>query len=333
MKKSIITLAILLIILTRTNAQVPQKVNYQAMLRDNSGVVLSQKAVKIRFEILKGNSSGPSVYSETHSITTTEQGIINLQIGTGISDDDFSSIDWTNDSYFLSVEMDANGGNNFTHLGASEIVSVPYAITARTAEIVSWKNIQNKPEFAYVAITGNYGDLLNKPWTKAASNIYYNEGKVGIGTSAPDYKLQIVDSNNKVVLGYQPAYDGPFLNLYSSITEAAPMLAFGVAKREYYKYERVLALKDWAYIYGNNLNLGVSILPDMQYAPEGLYIKRGGFVGIGIENPKAKLEIADGDVYIKDIERGIIMTSPNGQCWRGVLNDSGILEFSAIDCP
>ena len=101
----------------------------------------------------------------------------------------------------------------------------------------------------------------------------------------------------------------------------------------YLQSEKTLALKDWGYVYGNNLNLGISILPDMQYAPEGLYIKRGGLVGIGTSSPAAKLEIADGDIYIKDIDKGIIMTSPNGQCWRGTINNSGVLQFSAIPCP
>jgi hypothetical protein len=58
-----------------------------------------------------------------------------------------------------------------------------------------------------------------------------------------------------------------------------------------------------------------------------------GEVGIGTSDPCARLEIADGDVYISDIERGIIMKSPDGQCWRGTLDDSGILRFNPIDCP
>ncbi len=182
----------------------------------------------------------------------------------------------------MKIELDPDGGNNFYVLGTNSLSSVPYALLAKNAEEVDWSNIQNKifadstkDGILSFADWNRFNNTGSSFWKMNNHNLYYNDGNVGIGTSAPDFKLQIVDSNNKVVIGYQPAYDGPFLNLYSSITEAAPMLAFGVAKREYYKYERVLALKDWAYIYGNNLNLGVSILPDMQYAPEGLYIKRG----------------------------------------------------------
>ncbi|MBE0638177.1 MAG: T9SS type A sorting domain-containing protein, partial [Bacteroidales bacterium] len=41
----------------------------------------------------------------------------------------------------------------------------------------------------------------------------------------------------------------------------------------------------------------------------------------------------NGDIFIEDITKGIIMKSPNGQCWRGVLSDNGQLVFSVVTCP
>ncbi len=55
-------------------------------------------------------------------------------------------------------------------------------------------------------------------------------------------------------------------------------------------------------------------------------------VGIGTEQPEAKLQITDGDVFIESIDHGIIMKSPDGQCWRGTLDNSGNLNFMEIDC-
>jgi hypothetical protein len=55
-------------------------------------------------------------------------------------------------------------------------------------------------------------------------------------------------------------------------------------------------------------------------------------VGIGTDMPEAKLQITDGDVFIESIDRGIIMKSPDGQCWRGTLDNNGNLNFTAIDC-
>jgi len=66
---------------------------------------------------------------------------------------------------------------------------------------------------------------------------------------------------------------------------------------------------------------------------ERLRIDSIGNIGIGIKEPMAKLQVADGDIYISDIEKGIIMKSPDGNCWRGVLDNAGQLIFTKIDCP
>ena len=63
------------------------------------------------------------------------------------------------------------------------------------------------------------------------------------------------------------------------------------------------------------------------------FVFEAGNVGIGSTNPEAKLQISGGDVYIEDINQGIIMKSPNGQCWRGTLTDQGMLSFVPTSCP
>ncbi len=58
-----------------------------------------------------------------------------------------------------------------------------------------------------------------------------------------------------------------------------------------------------------------------------------GKVGIGTTAPVARLQIADGDVFIQDIDYGIIMKSPDGNCWRGTLDNTGRLNFYMLpDC-
>jgi hypothetical protein len=58
-----------------------------------------------------------------------------------------------------------------------------------------------------------------------------------------------------------------------------------------------------------------------------------GNVGIGTTSPAARLQVADGDIFIQDINHGLIMKSPDGNCWRGTLNNSGQLEFVQLqDC-
>jgi hypothetical protein len=55
-----------------------------------------------------------------------------------------------------------------------------------------------------------------------------------------------------------------------------------------------------------------------------------GNVGIGTDHPDAKLQVTGGDIFIEDINRGIIMKSPDGNCWRGILNNQGQLEFTMV---
>lgn len=75
---------------------------------------------------------------------------------------------------------------------------------------------------------------------------------------------------------------------------------------------------------------------NMENTYAGYFEGKGYFsenVGVGVKKPSSKLEVADGDIYISDIDKGIIMKSPDGNCWRGVLDNFGQLTFSMIDCP
>ena len=58
-----------------------------------------------------------------------------------------------------------------------------------------------------------------------------------------------------------------------------------------------------------------------------------GNVGLNETNPQSKLHIKDGDIYLEEINRGVIMKSPNGQCWRYTPDDTGQLIGSPISCP
>jgi len=59
----------------------PQKINFQSVLRNSVGEVLSNKSVSIRISILSGSTTGTNVYSETHSKTTDASGLLSIQIG------------------------------------------------------------------------------------------------------------------------------------------------------------------------------------------------------------------------------------------------------------
>lgn len=124
-------LSVLLFITTIIYAQVPQGINYQTIVRNNSGEVISNQNVSLRFSIRSGSPTGTISYSETHNTSTNTQGIINLIVGQGApTSGSFSNVNWSSASHFLTVELDPQGGANFQTMGTSQLMSVPYALSA-----------------------------------------------------------------------------------------------------------------------------------------------------------------------------------------------------------
>jgi len=146
--KKIITLAILLFSVIAF-AQAPSKMSYQSVIRNNKGILLSDKKVTIQISILRGSEKGEAVYIETHKSFTNSNGLVTLEIGTGENKTGkFSDVDWANGSYFIKTATDARGGTNFDIVGISELLSVPYALNAKTVEN---------------GFSGDFNDLRNKP--------------------------------------------------------------------------------------------------------------------------------------------------------------------------
>jgi hypothetical protein len=117
-------------------AQTPQSFRYQAVARDNSGDILANQAVSFRISILSGSVSGTVAYTETHTgLSTNAFGLVELEIGKGTPiTGTFSSINWGSNSYFVKIEMDPAGGIAYQVLSTSQLLSVPYALHAKTVE-------------------------------------------------------------------------------------------------------------------------------------------------------------------------------------------------------
>lgn len=109
-------------------AQVPQKMSYQAVIRNNSNTLVVNSPVGMQISILQTSVSGAIVYSETHTVVTNANGLVSLEIGNGAPIlGSFSAINWANGPYFVKTETDPTGGTNYTISGTSQLLSVPYA--------------------------------------------------------------------------------------------------------------------------------------------------------------------------------------------------------------
>jgi hypothetical protein len=129
MKRSVSMLVIVFAIVIAAMAQPPQAFKYQVVVRDASGDILSNQAVSLRISIHDGFPSGTVVYQETHYAVTNQFGLVNINIGYGTPVlGSFSSIDWGSGSKYLETELDPTGGSNYTSMGTTQLMSVPYAL-------------------------------------------------------------------------------------------------------------------------------------------------------------------------------------------------------------
>jgi uncharacterized protein (TIGR02145 family) len=134
MKRSFILSLVMLINLIAF-AQAPQKMSYQAVIRNNSDQLVTNQAIGIRISILQGSPTGTDIYVETQRPTTNANGLATFEIGGGnVVRGTFAGINWTSGVYFIKTEIDPSGGRSYTITGTSQILSVPYALYAKISE-------------------------------------------------------------------------------------------------------------------------------------------------------------------------------------------------------
>ena len=158
-------------------AQTPEKMSYQAIVRDANNTLLVDKLVGIQVSILQNSETGLEVYIETHSVVTNMNGLVALEIGMGVTSYDFSSIDWTNGPYFVKVETDPNGADNYSISGVSQLMSVPYSLYAKA----SGNGITTSQADAIVTNTAKTGITSDQ-----ADAIVANTAKTGITSDQSD---------------------------------------------------------------------------------------------------------------------------------------------------
>jgi uncharacterized protein (TIGR02145 family) len=161
MKRLNLFIVFCFIISTYSQSQIPpQAFNYSAVARNAAGVPIATSTIGIQVSILKTSTLGPVQYSENHFVNTDAYGLFNLIIGAGaVQSGSISTINWSADNYYLKVGMDVTGGTNFLTMGTTQLLSVPYALHAATADSIIGGSL---------GFSGNYNDLTNQPTNVSA---------------------------------------------------------------------------------------------------------------------------------------------------------------------
>ncbi|MCD6063728.1 MAG: hypothetical protein K0R82_1639 [Flavipsychrobacter sp.] len=138
-KNTAIIIAFLAVMLIQSSsiAQPPMKFNYQGIARSSAGGAIANQTLGLRISILDSNSSGPVLYSETHTPITNAFGLYTVAIGDGtIASGDINAIDWSKADKYIKIEMDPAGGTTYTDLGTKQLLSVPFAAYADHAALI-----------------------------------------------------------------------------------------------------------------------------------------------------------------------------------------------------
>ncbi|MEZ4771828.1 MAG: tail fiber domain-containing protein [Bacteroidia bacterium] len=168
--------------------------SYQAVARDAAGALIANQTVNVSFLVRETTINGTIVYEESHSPVTNGFALFSVVIGEGnVKIGDFSTINWGNGDHFLEVEI--NGAS----VGVTKLNAVPYSKIATDMSIGLLKDVDVSSGLAVGKILKYNGtgwvpqdDAVNPPvWLKNGNNIYYNSGRIGIGTSSPSYPLHL----------------------------------------------------------------------------------------------------------------------------------------------
>ena len=179
MKKALLFLFAMMLTVATLFAQAPQKMSYQAVVRNANNTLVTNQNVSARISILQGSVNGTPVYVETHSTTTNINGLLTVEVGEGTAvSGTMSGIDWANGPFYLKSEIDPNGGVNYSIEGVQQLMSVPYALYAGQAG--------NVPAFAITPVdTTGYMISITQPGGQPQTFLLTNGTQGPAGPQGP----------------------------------------------------------------------------------------------------------------------------------------------------
>jgi len=143
--KKVCTVIATVLVTAGVFAQLPEKMSYQAVIRNGNDQLVANTMVGMQISILQGATDKTTVYKETQTPTTNTNGLVTIEIGAGtVESGDFSTIDWADGPYYIKTETDPDGGSTYTITGTSQLLSVPFALHAKTVENIT----ETDPDYA-----------------------------------------------------------------------------------------------------------------------------------------------------------------------------------------
>jgi len=130
--RKLFTLLVAVLLTASVFAQAPEKMSYQAVIRNTGGTLVTSTQIGMEINIRQGSETGTVVYTETQTPTTNANGLVSIEIGDGAG---FSTINWSSDDYFIETKIAIVAPlTTYTITGVSQLLSVPYALHAKTAD-------------------------------------------------------------------------------------------------------------------------------------------------------------------------------------------------------
>ncbi len=463
-------------------AQTQNAFNFQAVIRNDTGELLSNQEIKVLFEILENNPNGEVIFLQESDVTSNKYGLITAEIGNDeIVEGDFSNISWSENSYFIRISVDFEASGNYEEIGVSQLLSVPYAMYAKSSGNSYWEKSEegiynstdnvsigsNSPsnllsislpetgdqkdkgfslsrndgflnlingtlydghfqarisgksthedspgiiitatpaideinKNGIILRSGEHAPLQNanaltvqnfdqslvtvKPdgktgfglenpnyqvdvnggvnasnfyisgeaiksgvWNENQNDIFFNSGNIGVGNSSPNNLLNISlpETGDQKDKGFSLSRNDGFLNLINGTLYDGHFQARISGKSTHEDSPGIIITATPAI---DEINKNGIILRSGEHAPlqnanaltvqnfdQSLFtVKADGKTGIGTTNPKSKLQVTNGDIYIENASSGVIMTSPDGNCWRMTVDNTGNPQFSSVTCP
>ncbi|MEO5967984.1 MAG: hypothetical protein ABIP68_07415, partial [Ferruginibacter sp.] len=164
MQKNLLAFISIIFLSISTYAQAPNKMSYQATIRNSAGSLVTNSNVGLRIQIIKGSEFGSAVFVETHNALISNQvGLITTEIGNGTPVlGNISAINWSDGPYFLKTEVDPLGGTNYSINMVKEILSNPYSLYSNKSDRANFANVASKADSAtYSAFASNSNYALN----------------------------------------------------------------------------------------------------------------------------------------------------------------------------